>query len=101
MCVRCCRKDYDAGAVYSFESDIKKQLVDSGKLDLEKMLHIRNFWLRHLLDPNEATYYASFHKLGENLRPTGQKPLLEESSKPSSYWLGYDCQPGSPEQNIH
>ncbi|RMJ28318.1 hypothetical protein PHISP_00795 [Aspergillus sp. HF37] len=90
MCVRCCRKDYDAGAVYSFESDIKKQLVNSGNLDLERMLHIRNFWLRHLLNPDEASYHDSFHKLGENLRPTGQKPLHEESSKPSSYWLGYD-----------
>lgn len=93
MRVRCRRADYDVGAVYSYEADVvPEQLVSLVKLDLEKILHIRNFWLRHLMDSDEGTFYESFSSLPEWHRPKGRKRSPDQVSELSMYWLGYYCQ---------
>lgn len=58
MSYRCLRTDYDIGSVYSYGSTSNEPLVSITKLDLEKILHIRNFWQRHLTNPDEATFSA-------------------------------------------
>ncbi|KAH2854177.1 hypothetical protein KXW36_002995 [Aspergillus fumigatus] len=73
MAVYCLRNDYDIGAVYSFQVDISEPLVNVEKLDLGKILHIRNFWLRHLLNPNEATFCSSYTLLHQ--RPNATRSL--------------------------
>jgi hypothetical protein len=90
MAFYCLRNDYDIGAVYSFQVDIGEPLVNIEKLDLEKILHIRNFWLRHLLNPNEATFYSSYTSLCQ--RPKATRPRGDSKSSVSTHWLGYYCQ---------
>lgn len=90
MAFYCLRNDYDIGAVYSFQVDISESLVNIEKLDLEKILHIRNFWLRHLLNPIEATFYSSYTSLCQ--RPKATRCLADSKSCVSTYWLGYYCQ---------
>ncbi|PYI10375.1 MFS myo-inositol transporter [Aspergillus sclerotiicarbonarius CBS 121057] len=87
MSVRCLRTDYDIGAVYTYGVEIGRSVVHSNKLDLEKILHIRNFWLRHLLNPAEATFCASYSILPSyhRPRPWGEAAPLEANSP----WLGY------------
>lgn len=93
MRIRCLRTDYDIAAVYAYQADIAEPLVSSiAKLDLHKVLHIRNFWLRHLMNPDEATFHSSFSKLPEYHRPKGRKSFLEDGSGLSTHWLGYECQ---------
>ncbi|GIK03759.1 hypothetical protein Aspvir_007833 [Aspergillus viridinutans] len=87
MAFYCLRNDYDIGVVYSFQVDISEPLVSVDKLDLEKILHIRNFWLRHLLNPNEATFYSSYTSLCQ--RPKATRPLADSKSCVSTHWLGY------------
>ncbi|PKX93200.1 uncharacterized protein P174DRAFT_391941 [Aspergillus novofumigatus IBT 16806] len=78
MAFYCLRNDYDIGTVYSFQVDVGEPLVNIEKLDLEKILHIRNFWLRHLLNPNEATFYSSYTSLGQ--RPKATRPRGDSKS---------------------
>ncbi|GKZ24563.1 hypothetical protein AbraCBS73388_011390 [Aspergillus brasiliensis] len=63
MSVQCLRTDYDVGVVYGYKVETSRPIVHDNKLDLEKLLHIRNFWLRHLLCPAEATFHASYTNL--------------------------------------
>ncbi|PYH97556.1 MFS myo-inositol transporter [Aspergillus ellipticus CBS 707.79] len=69
MSVRCLRKDYDIGVVYSYGADVSNPIGTQESLDLERILHICNFWLRHLLNPDEATFYSSFSNLTLCHRP--------------------------------
>ncbi|PIG86387.1 hypothetical protein AARAC_008389 [Aspergillus arachidicola] len=69
MSVRCLRTDYDIANVYSYQTEITRPLIDIKKLELPTILHIRNFWVRHLLSPNEATYCTSYAKLPVDQRP--------------------------------
>lgn len=91
MSVRCLRRDYNIGKVYSYQTDIKTPLVDITKLDLEHILHIRNFWLRHLMNPDEATFYDSFTSLPECHRPKGWRGFPGKGQAISEHWLGYSC----------
>jgi hypothetical protein len=86
----CLRNDYDIGAVYSFQADISEPLVNIEKLDLEKILHIRNFWLRHLLNSDEATFDSSYTSLCQ--RPKATRPLADSESCLGTHWLGYYCE---------
>ncbi|RAL05699.1 MFS myo-inositol transporter [Aspergillus ibericus CBS 121593] len=87
MSVHCLRTDYDIGAVYTYGVESGIPVVHSNKLNLEKILHIRNFWIRHLLNPAEATFCASYSSLPfyHRPRPWGEAAPLEASSP----WLGY------------
>ncbi|KAI9924026.1 hypothetical protein ASPWEDRAFT_23360 [Aspergillus wentii DTO 134E9] len=81
MVFRCLRTDYDIRIVYSYHADIIESLVSIEKLNMANILHIRNFWLRHFLNPDEATFCDSFTKLPECHRPKTRKNLAEKSTK--------------------
>ncbi|KAL4783227.1 hypothetical protein BJX76DRAFT_348736 [Aspergillus varians] len=53
MAVRCLCTDYDIGAVYAFP-DKEFIIADDYTVSTENALHILNFWVRHLLNPDEA-----------------------------------------------
>ncbi|KAE8385061.1 hypothetical protein BDV23DRAFT_176536 [Aspergillus alliaceus] len=40
---------YDIAAVYSYQTEITRPLIDLGNLDLPTILRIRNSWLHHFL----------------------------------------------------
>ncbi|QRD86105.1 sugar and other transporter-domain-containing protein [Aspergillus flavus] len=76
MSVRCLRTDYDIADVYSYQTEITRPFIDIKKLELPTILHIRNFWVRHLLSPNEATYCTSYAKLPVDQRPRTMLTLV-------------------------
>ncbi|KAE8349028.1 hypothetical protein BDV28DRAFT_152269 [Aspergillus coremiiformis] len=88
MSVRCLRTDYDIAAVYSYQTEITRPLIDLNSLDLPKILHIRNFWLRHLLNADEATFYTSYAKLPASQRPQ-LRASINENVELNTSWLGY------------
>lgn len=91
MFCRCLRTDYDIKAVYSYGVDTPRTLVDSKGIDLVKLLQIRNFWVRHLLNTDEATYSDSYRELWELQRPrTGGR--FGGSFELPKQWMGYYCQ---------
>lgn len=102
MSIRCRRTDYDIGKVYSYQTNITEPLVDITKVDLESILHIRNFWLRHLMNPDEATFYNCFTSLPEWHRPKGRRGFPGKGLEISEHWLGFDCQflTSKPENKI-
>lgn len=96
MYVRCLRTDYDIGAVYALP-DTEKELIDVDfELSMDVALDIRNFWLRHLLNPDEGTFHISYMSLPKYHRPARPSPmgliLGEEKRKLPLSWLGYGCQ---------
>jgi hypothetical protein len=58
---------------------------------LEQILHIRNFWKRHLTNADEDTFYRSYQTLTADYRPKGWIANLKEKASLSAYWLGYYC----------
>lgn len=91
MFCRCLRTDYDIGAVYSYDVDTPRTLVDSKEIDFVKLLHIRNFWLRHLLNTDEATYSDSYRMFPEPRRPRVGGCFGRDGELPTT-WIGYYCQ---------
>ncbi|KAE8321864.1 hypothetical protein BDV39DRAFT_210312 [Aspergillus sergii] len=88
MSVRCLRTDYDIANVYSYQTEITRPLIDIKKLELPTILHIRNFWVRHLLSPNEATYCTSYAKLPVDQRPKVWS-TIKETVELGTNWVGY------------
>lgn len=90
MSVQCLRTDYDVGVVYGYRAENSRPIVHENKIDLEKLLHIRNFWLRHLLCPTEATFHASYINLAPRYKPRSWGELAPSDDE--SPWMGYACQ---------
>ncbi|KAL3456806.1 hypothetical protein BJX64DRAFT_31760 [Aspergillus heterothallicus] len=89
--VRCLRADYDIGMVYPyFKLESQLFAFDYAVLPVGA-LHIRNFWVRHLVNPDEATFYTSYMSLPEHHRPSAPKRLTC-CCKPElpTTWLGYE-----------
>ncbi|KAJ5714994.1 uncharacterized protein N7483_012175 [Penicillium malachiteum] len=89
ICVGCHRENYDIDKVYSYTKDPSGPWIEGNNLDLGTLLDIRSFWQRHLLTSNEGTFYKSFLRLTESLKPQFRKT---DGSNPTSLctsWLGY------------
>ncbi|GAE00271.1 hypothetical protein ACLA_045390, partial [Paecilomyces variotii No. 5] len=86
---RCLRTDYDIASVYSYGRAPENPFVSIENLDLRKLLHIRNFWQRHLVNPDEGSFYKSFASLREEQRPHPWKQPIERGNRHGSSWLGY------------
>jgi hypothetical protein len=56
--------DYGLAEVYD-----RRHVVSNGVVDLCHLLHIRDFWRRHLTTQGEGTYHESYRQLGTDLRP--------------------------------
>jgi hypothetical protein len=60
-------------------------------LDLEKFLHLRNFWQRHLLTAEEHTYHESFMGMFPQCSPKVSKNLTRKNPI-SVHWFGFHCE---------
>ncbi|KAF9891285.1 hypothetical protein FE257_004849 [Aspergillus nanangensis] len=93
MSVSCLRTGYDIGTVYSYQPGDNQTPNLSPPLSIDpgvrKITQIRNFWLRHLLNPNEASFYTSYMKLLPHLRPKPSTNLTRHYTAPAENWLGY------------
>ncbi|KAL4899158.1 hypothetical protein BDW74DRAFT_171722 [Aspergillus multicolor] len=56
MSVKCLRTDYDARIVYACPDTESGLVSKEFDLSTETALHIRNFWVRHLLNPEETCF---------------------------------------------
>lgn len=83
--------------MYSYTKDPNGPLIEGNKLDLRMLLDIRGFWQRHLLNSTEATFYDTFLRLAESLRPQFRKTDNSNHMSLSSSWLGYYCESISSE----
>ncbi|RAL16544.1 uncharacterized protein BO97DRAFT_456195 [Aspergillus homomorphus CBS 101889] len=86
MSFRYLRSDYNVGVAYAFDAGAAIPFVDIRKLDLESILHTRNFWLRHLLNPDEATFYTPFASSQPCYRPRAWENLVIKNSR-----LAHNC----------
>ncbi|KAJ9198493.1 hypothetical protein DTO021D3_5164 [Paecilomyces variotii] len=86
---RCLRTDYDIASVYSYGSAPENVFISIEELDLRKLLHIRNFWQRHLVNPDEGTFHKSFASLCEEKRPQPWTECIHHNITLGSSWLGY------------
>ncbi|RDW59377.1 uncharacterized protein DSM5745_11072 [Aspergillus mulundensis] len=93
MSVKCLRTDYDARIVYACPDTESGLVSDKFHLSTETALHIRNFWVRHLLNPEESIFYNSYLSLPDCHRP-GNPDLLgtiyHEKRKLHLSWFGYE-----------
>ncbi|KAJ5179675.1 hypothetical protein N7492_002885 [Penicillium capsulatum] len=86
----CLRFEYDIAAVYSYDADISGPFIDHDALDLSSLLHMRNFWQRHILDAHEGTFYFSFAQLRRDLKPIlNSHPEIEDLRGFQTTWMGY------------
>lgn len=90
MGYRALRTDYDMAVVYKYGLPTS-QIFVPGKVYLRSLLHIRNFWKRHLTNPDEATFYHTFKKLSPGRRPQAWAPDLSTNTDLGTHWLGYYC----------
>ncbi|KAJ5426642.1 hypothetical protein N7465_001712 [Penicillium sp. CMV-2018d] len=88
----CRRTDYNLLDVYSYEDELGVPFIDHENLDLARLLDIRHFWQRHLLNSVELSFQECFSELPEDVKPKVRKEIPTEASKLSSSWLGfYSC----------
>lgn len=66
--------------------------IDHQNLDLGRLLDIRHFWQRHVLNSVELSFQESFAELPEDVKPKMRKEIPTEASKLSLSWLGYYCE---------
>lgn len=92
---RALRTDYDIAVVYKYGIPTSRLFLP-GEVYMEPLLHIRNFWKRHLTNPDEATFYASFRGLSSGRRPHAWSSDLNARTDLGKNWLGYYCRTPSP-----
>lgn len=88
----CRRTDYNLQEVYSYGDKVGVPFIDHQNLDLGRLLDIRHFWQRHVLNSVELSFQESFAELPEDVKPKMLKEIPTEASKLSPSWLGYYCE---------
>lgn len=92
---RSLRTDYDLRIVYACDLSTTVPSItasdDGESIDLYQVLHIRNFWKRHLTNPDEDTFYRTYHNLPKILRPKTWEEGLGSRESLGICWLGYYC----------
>ncbi|KLJ13871.1 hypothetical protein EMPG_11215 [Blastomyces silverae] len=87
------RTDYDLKIVYRCDSSTPAIPInasnDEENIDLYQLLHIRNFWKRHLTNLDEDTFYRSYHNIPEIMRPKAWEEGLGNKGSLGTRWLGY------------
>ncbi|KAL4957931.1 hypothetical protein BDW69DRAFT_205319 [Aspergillus filifer] len=71
----CLQTDYDIYSVYGCAETDTELISEDLRVSTKIALDIRNFWLRHLLNEDENTFYASYMNLPKHLRPSAPVPL--------------------------
>jgi hypothetical protein len=90
LAFRALRTDYDVAVVYGYGSTAIP-IVSQDEVKLEQILHIRNFWKRHLTNTDEDTFYSSYQALTADYRPKGWTANLKDKASLSVCWVGYYC----------
>ena len=90
LAFRSLRTDYDIAVVYGYGSTAMP-IVSQDEVQLGQILHIRNFWKRHLTNTDEDTFYNSYRTLGADQRPKGWTTNLKAKTRLGACWLGYYC----------
>ncbi|KAL4921091.1 hypothetical protein BDW62DRAFT_139575 [Aspergillus aurantiobrunneus] len=93
MSVCCLRTDYNIHAVYACAGTERGLIDDHFTVSTNTALDIRNFWLRHLLNPDEGTFYTSYMNLPDYNRPAVPSLIgfsLTEKRKFHHSWLGHE-----------
>lgn len=85
------RIDYEIEDVYYFKMDISLPLILLSDPDLKRILYIRNFWQRHLINEKEDTFFDAYSTLPANQRPKPWDRPLEEQLKWRASWYGFQC----------
>ncbi|OJJ49623.1 hypothetical protein ASPZODRAFT_163714 [Penicilliopsis zonata CBS 506.65] len=88
MSIGCLRTDYDLDIIYSFHGQ-RAEFIQNGKVNLQILMHIRNFWHRHVLNHDENTFFYLFINLKEDRLPGLLKSLELKDLPLSPYWLGF------------
>ncbi|OJD13084.1 hypothetical protein AJ78_06422 [Emergomyces pasteurianus Ep9510] len=90
---RSLRTDYDLKIVYVCDSTTPVPRItasdDEEEIDLHQLLHIRNFWKRHLTNPDEDTFYRSYRNIPEIMRPKTWEEGFGNENSLENRWLGY------------
>lgn len=86
----CLRSNYDIARVYSYDELYDEPLVKDGKVRLETLLHIRNFWQRHLLSSREQSFITSY--ASSEPKPKEWSRPLDQIELPTGCWNGYYCE---------
>ncbi|EQL31904.1 hypothetical protein BDFG_05804 [Blastomyces dermatitidis ATCC 26199] len=91
---RSLRTDYDLNIVYRCDSStpdipIINASNDEENIDLYQLLHIRNFWKRHLRNRDENTFHKSYHNMPKIMRPKAWEEGLGNKGSLGTCWLGY------------
>lgn len=100
ICVGCFRDDYDIDGVYSYSKEPISPFIRLDNLDLAKLLDLRSFWQRHLLNSTEGTFHESFGRLAETLKPKAQNVDISSPMSLSTSWLGYYCEFGQKKRSL-
>lgn len=66
--------------------------IDHENLAIGRLLDIRHFWQRHVMNSFELSFRDSFSELPEDVKPKMRKEIPTEATKLSSSWLGYYCE---------
>ncbi|KAJ5787397.1 hypothetical protein N7457_002387 [Penicillium paradoxum] len=85
----CRRTDYNMEVVYSCTEGVGSAYIGHDDLDLSKLVHMRCFWQRHLLNASEFTYHDSFAGLAPKMRPKMGRQDPVDITKIGQSWLGY------------
>ncbi|KAH8693129.1 hypothetical protein BGW36DRAFT_464317 [Talaromyces proteolyticus] len=85
--VLCSRSDYNIDHVYSYGKQFRVPIVVNSSVDLQTLLHIRNFWQRHLTSTREDTFLNSYRTLIE--RPDTWTSPFKPNDEFKASWLGY------------
>ncbi|CAI7648192.1 unnamed protein product [Penicillium crustosum] len=85
----CRRNDYNLKEVYSCGDEVGVPFIDHENLAIGRLLDIRHFWQRHVMNSFELSFRDSFSELPEDVKPKMRKEIPTEATKLSSSWLGY------------
>ncbi|EEP80802.1 predicted protein [Uncinocarpus reesii 1704] len=83
---RALREDYDIAIAYGISSEGRLSLFNGGHIDLEQLLHVRNFWKRHLTSSEEYSFRPSYKTAAQ---PKAWDVAFGERLEFATSWTGY------------
>lgn len=89
---RSLRTDYDMACIYGSDTTTLQPLIsENSEIDLQQVLHIRNFWKRHLTNKDEDTFYPSYVELTIDREPKSWQANPAAVKELGTRWIGYYC----------
>lgn len=88
---RSLRQDYDIAVAYGLPGPAGFPIFKDDSLDLEQLLHIRNFWKHHLTSREEYSFQASYKCVALEDRPKAWNVSFGTKLNIFANWMGYHC----------